>query len=54
LRELFKDLDIIAGIKKKSLEWMGHVVKVVQGRTVKKIFGSKPERSGRRGRHKLR
>jgi hypothetical protein len=54
LRELCKDVDIVAGIKLKSLEWIGHVVGMDQGRTVKKVFGSKPERSGRRGRHRLR
>jgi len=32
-RELYKDIDIIAGIKKKNLEWIVHVVKMVQGRT---------------------
>ena len=54
LRELYKDLDIVAGIKKKNLGWIGHVVRMVQGRTIKKMFGSEPERSGRRGRHGLR
>ena len=54
LRELYKDLDILTGIKKKSLEWIGHVVRMVQGRTVKKIFESKPDGSRRRGRHRLR
>jgi hypothetical protein len=31
------DLDIVADIKKKRLEWIGHVVRMYQGRTVKKI-----------------
>jgi hypothetical protein len=38
LRELYKDLDIVADIKKKRLEWTGHVVRMDQGRTVKKIL----------------
>jgi hypothetical protein len=38
MRELYKDLDIVADIKKKRLEWIGHVVRLVQGKTVKKIF----------------
>ena len=42
LRELYKDLDIVADIKKKRLEWIGHVVGMDQGRIVKKIFESKP------------
>ena len=54
LRELYKDLDIVADIKKKRLEWIGHVVRMDQGRTVKKIFESKPEGSRRRGRPRLR
>ena len=57
LRELYEDLDIVADIKKKRLEWIGHVAKIDQGRTVKKIqkiFESKPEGSRRRGRPKLR
>ena len=29
LRELYKDLDIIADINKKRLEWIGHVVRLV-------------------------
>jgi hypothetical protein len=28
-------------VKKKSLEWIGHVARMDQGRTVKKIFESK-------------
>ena len=48
LRELHKDLDTVANIKKKRLEWVGHVVRMDQGRIVKKIFESKPEGSRRR------
>ena len=54
LRELYTDIDIAAGIEKKRLEWFGHVVGMDQGRTVKKIFESKPERSRRMGRTRLR
>jgi hypothetical protein len=54
LRELCKDLDIVAGIKKKNLEWIGRVIRMVQGRTVKKILVGKPERNGRRRRPRLR
>ena len=32
LRELYKDLDTAADIKKKRLEWIGHVVRMYQGR----------------------
>jgi len=38
LRELYKDADITAGFKKKRLEWIGHVARMDQGRTVKKYL----------------
>jgi hypothetical protein len=41
----YKHLDIVADIKKKRLEWTGHVVRMDHGSVVK-IFESKPE--GRR------
>jgi len=44
----------LADIKKKQLEWIGHVVRMDIGRTVKKVFGSKLEGSRRRRRHGLR
>jgi hypothetical protein len=50
LRELFKDLGIVAGIKKKELEWIGHSVRMDHGRTVKKMPESKREGSIRMGR----
>ena len=54
LRELGKDLNIITNIKKKKLEWIDHVVRMDQGRTVKKILESKPEESRRRENPRLR
>ena len=54
LREVYKDPDIVADIKRKRLEWIGHVVRMDQGRTVKKIFESKQEGSSRRGRPRQR
>jgi hypothetical protein len=35
-RKLYKDLYIVADMKKKRLEWIGHVVRMDQGRTFKK------------------
>jgi hypothetical protein len=32
LSELYKDLDITADIKMKRIEWVGHVVRMDQGR----------------------
>jgi len=53
LRELYKDLDIVADIKNKRLEWIGQAMRMDQGTRVKKIFESKLEGS-RRGRPRLR
>ena len=50
LRELYKDIDIVAGIKKKKLEWIGHAVRIDQGRTVKEVSESKREGSIKMGR----
>ena len=36
IRELQKDPDIVGDIVKKKLEWIGHVVRMDQGRKVKK------------------
>jgi len=54
MRELYKDLDIVAYIKKKRLKRTGYLVRMDQGRTVQKIFESKLEGSRRRGRLRLR
>jgi hypothetical protein len=54
LWELYKNLKIAADIKNKRLEWIGHAVRMDQGRRVKKIFGSKLAGSRRRGRPRLR
>ena len=53
MRELYKNLALVTDINKKRLEWVGHVVKRDQGRTVEKIFGSKPVGSRGRGRPRL-
>jgi len=50
LRELYKDLDIVADIKKNRFGWLESVERMDQVRTVKKIFESKPQGSRRRGR----
>ena len=53
LRELYRNLDLVANIKRKRLERIGHVVRMDQERIYKKIFESKPEGSRRRGRPRL-
>ena len=47
LREPYKDLDVVADIKKKKLEWIVHVVKIDREEQ-KNIFESKSEGSRRR------
>ena len=54
LGELYENLDMVADIKKKRFEWMGHVARMDQGRTVKEVFESKAEGSRRRVRPRLR
>jgi hypothetical protein len=54
LRELYKDLDKVEDIKKKRMEWIGHVVRTDQGGTVERIFDSKLRESRRKIRPRLR
>jgi hypothetical protein len=54
LGALNRDLDIVTDIKKRRLEWIGHVVRMEHGRMVKKIFEGKPEERRRIGRPRLR
>ena len=54
LRDLYKDVDVVADIKNRRLEWTGHVVRMDHGRAVKKMVESKPEGRRRMGRPRLR
>ena len=54
LMELYKNLDIAVDIKKRRFKRIGHVVRVDQRRTVKKIFESKLEGSTKRRRPRLK
>jgi hypothetical protein len=38
LRELYKDTDKVADIKREGFEWTGYVIRMDQGRTVKNIW----------------
>ena len=49
LRELY-----MSNVVTDIMEWNGHVARMDQGRTVKKIFESKPEGSRIRKRPRLR
>ena len=54
LWELYKDLDIVADIKRRRLKLIGQLVRMDHGRVVKKMFESKPEGRERMGRTRLR
>jgi hypothetical protein len=43
LRELYRDLDRVADIKNKRLDWIEHVERMDQGRAFEKMFESKPK-----------
>jgi hypothetical protein len=54
MRELNEDLDVVTDIKRKRSEWIGHIARMDQVRTIKKIFERKLVGSTRRGRPRLR
>ena len=54
LTELNKDLDVEAHVKKKRLERIEHVIRMDQGRTVKKILESEQKESRRKQIRKFR
>ena len=47
-RQLYKELDKVADIKRERLEWTGYMVRTEKGSAIKKIFGSKLLGSRRR------
>jgi len=54
LYELFKDSDIVNYIKVKRLAWAGHLTRMSNERSLKKIFNTRPEGTRSVGRPKLR
>jgi hypothetical protein len=54
LYELFNDSNIVNYIKAKRLAWAGHLTRMSNERTLKKIFNTKPEGTRSVGRPKLR
>jgi hypothetical protein len=50
----YNDLDIVANIKKKRLEWIKHLIRMDNERVVKRIFENKLEGRRRMGRPRLR
>ena len=54
LRTKYKSQDIMTVIKIRTLEWLGHVSRMNETRSVKKIFEGKLEGRRGRGRPRLR
>ena len=54
LQEGYRYVDTVADIRKKSLEWMGRVVRLDHGRLVEKMFENKPEGRKRMVRPRMR
>jgi hypothetical protein len=54
LCELFNETDIVKYIKINRLGWAGHVTRMGNNRTVKKVFNTKPIEIRKIGRPKLR
>jgi hypothetical protein len=50
----YKAPNIVNVIKFRRLEWLGHVVRMNESRSVKKIFEGKLEGGRGRGRHRLK
>jgi transcription termination factor 2 len=50
----YKSQDIITVIKIRRLQWLGHIIRMDETRSVKKIFERKLEGRRGRGRPKLR
>ena len=54
LHEIFNEPNIVNYIKVKRLAWAGHLVRMNDDRTLKKIFNTKPDAARSAGRPKLR
>jgi hypothetical protein len=54
IQELFKQPDIVVTIKTGRIRWAGHVQRMPETRSVKKVFFGKPDGRRRRGRPRKR
>jgi hypothetical protein len=54
LYETFKEPNIVNYVKVKRLSWAGHRMRMINDRTIKKIFNIKPYGTRRAGRPKIR
>ena len=52
--EFYRKPNIVITIKVRRLEWAGHVVRMSDDRTVKKVFVGKPDGRRKAGRPKVR
>ena len=54
LYEIFSESNMVNYIKTRRLTWAGHLVRMNNDRTLKKIFNTKPDGARSDGRPKLR
>jgi ribosomal 50S subunit-associated protein YjgA (DUF615 family) len=54
LQELYKDPDIVADLRRRRLQWLGHMIRMDDSKLIKRVLDGKP--GGRRtiGRPRLR
>jgi hypothetical protein len=51
---MYRKTNILTTIKVGRLGWAGHLVRMCEDKTVKKVFLGKPDRRRKAGRPKLR
>jgi hypothetical protein len=51
---MYRQPNIVTTVKVRKLEWTGHVVRMSDDRTVKKVFVGKPDGKRKAGRPRLR
>jgi hypothetical protein len=51
---MYTKRNIVTTVKVRRLEWVGHIVRMSDDRTVKKVFLEKPDGRREAGRPKLR
>ncbi|GFV78275.1 uncharacterized protein TNCV_94351 [Trichonephila clavipes] len=54
LSESYNESDIVNFIKLRRIKWSGHVVRMNEDRTTKKVFNAQPIDTRRKGRPSLR
>ena len=54
LEELIGGLNVVSFVKSQRIRWLGHVLRMPETRTLRKIFDTLPEGKRRRGRPRRR